>query len=129
MLAISRFWYDLPATGADSGPNAARAELGKALDELSRCPGFVDGTLGRALDDEGLWVLETRWESVGSYRRALSSYQIKLLVVPILSKAVDEPSAYEIVVGEGATRLNASRPRGEGGSAPRGEPPLPGRVG
>ena len=32
----------------------------------------VDGQLGRNLDEPDLWVLSTRWESVGAYRRALS---------------------------------------------------------
>ena len=36
----------------------------------------------------------TRWKDVGSYRRALSSYDVKMAAVPTLSRAVDEPSAY-----------------------------------
>jgi hypothetical protein len=119
MLAISRFRYDDPADegSTGTGPTAAADELGSALDELSRSAGFVDGTVGRAMDDPGLWVLQTRWESVGAYRRALSSYRIKLAAVPTLSKALDEPSAFEVVVGEGATALNESLPRGSAASA------------
>jgi hypothetical protein len=109
MLAIARFRYD---DLSPDGAQVAESELGAALAELGRCAGFVAGSLGRAMDDQGLWVLETRWESVGTYRRALSSYQIKLTVVPLLSRALDEPSAYEVVIGEGATPLNESHPRG-----------------
>ena len=32
----------------------------------------------------------------GAYRRALSAYDVKLDAVPLLSRALDEPSAYEI---------------------------------
>ncbi|MGH8965474.1 MAG: antibiotic biosynthesis monooxygenase, partial [Actinomycetes bacterium] len=60
--------------------------------------------------DPGLWVLQTRWENVGSYRRALSSYDVKVGAVPLLSRAVDEPSAYELVEGGGET-MNTPVPR------------------
>ncbi|MEJ7630300.1 MAG: antibiotic biosynthesis monooxygenase [Nocardioidaceae bacterium] len=106
MLAISRFRYDEQAAGS------AESDLTECLDGLGACRGFLSGAVGRALDDPGLWLLETRWESVGAYRRALSSYEIKMAVVPLLSRAVDEPSAYEIIVGEGATKPNESHPRG-----------------
>ena len=78
---------------------------------LSERQGFVSGAVGRALDDPTRWVLQTRWENVGSYRRALSAYDVRTTVVPLLAYAVDEPSAYEIVVGEGATPMNQARPR------------------
>ena len=50
------------------------------------------------VDDPTLWTIVTRWENVGSYRRALSAYDVKLNAVPLLSRAIDEPSAYELVV-------------------------------
>jgi hypothetical protein len=34
---------------------------------------------------------------VGSYRRALSSYDVKVTAVPLLSLAYDEPSAFEVM--------------------------------
>ena len=42
-----------------------------------------------------LWVLVTRWESVGAYRRALSAYDVKLHAWTTLGRALDEPGAYE----------------------------------
>ena len=54
----------------------------------------------------------TRWENVGAYRRALSSYDVKLQAVPLLSRAVDEPSAYEVV--EPGTVLNIESTRSLG---------------
>jgi hypothetical protein len=59
-----------------------------------------------------LWVLETRWTNVGSYRRALSAYDVKLGAVPLLSRAIDEPSAYEVLDEGGTAALNEARPRG-----------------
>jgi hypothetical protein len=49
---------------------------------------------------------------VGSYRRALSAYDVKVTAVPLLSQAIDEPSAYELV---GDADLNESVPRALGG--------------
>ncbi len=106
MIAISRFRYD------DSDRAAAEADLVRCLDGLSACNGYADGTVARALDDPSLWMLETRWDNVGAYRRALSSYDIKMTVVPLLSRALDEPSAFEVIVGPGATPPNSARLRG-----------------
>ena len=79
---------------------------------LAERPGYVDGRVGRNLDDPTLWVLTTRWDDVGAYRRALSSYDVKLQAVPLLSRAVDEPSAYEVV--EPGTVLNIESTRSLG---------------
>lgn len=106
MLAISRFRYD-PAE-----VDSAEADLDRCLSGLGACRGYLAGQVGRALDDPGLWVLQTQWESVGAYRRALSSYDVKMAVVPLLARALDEPSAFEVIVGEGATKPNEARPRG-----------------
>jgi hypothetical protein len=45
------------------------------------------------------------WENVGSYRRALSPYEVKLTAVPLLSLAIDEPTAYEDLPGFAAGDL------------------------
>jgi hypothetical protein len=89
---------------------AFRSDLEAAHVLLAGRPGYVDGQAGRNLDDPSLWVLATRWENVGAYRRALSAYDVKVGAVPLLGRAVDEPSAYEVVrPGEG---LNEASPRG-----------------
>ncbi len=91
MLVVNRF--RVPATEAD----AFRARLEEAHAVLADQTGYVDGSLGRNLDEPELWLLTTRWASVGAYRRALSTYDVKISAVPILSRALDEPSAYEVV--------------------------------
>ena len=86
-----------------------RSDVEAALGVLAQRPGYVAGTIGRNLDEPSLWVLTTAWEHVGAYRRALSSYDVKLGAVPLLSRAVDEPSAYEVV--EPGTVLNVESTR------------------
>jgi quinol monooxygenase YgiN len=70
-------------------------EAEQALRLLAERPGFVRGSLGRATDDAGSWLLLTEWESVGAYRRGLGGYQVKLRATPLLSQALDQPSAFE----------------------------------
>lgn len=85
-----------------------RRGLDDAWALLAAKPGYVGGEIGRNLDDPTLWLLTTRWENVGSYRRALSAYDVKLHAVPTLSRALDEPSAYESAApGEDLNRPDA----------------------
>jgi quinol monooxygenase YgiN len=89
VLVVNRF--RVPMTDGD----AFRTDLEAAHEVLSRQRGYVDGQLGRNVDDPELWTMVTRWADVGSYRRALSTYDVKLGAVQLLSRALDEPSAYE----------------------------------
>ncbi|WP_435747128.1 antibiotic biosynthesis monooxygenase family protein [Nocardioides sp. SYSU DS0663] len=89
-----------------------RGDLQRAHETLAARPGYLTGRIGRNVDDPTLWVLTTSWEHVGAYRRALSSYEVKLEAVPVLSRALDEPSAYEVV--DPGTVLNAGVPRSLG---------------
>jgi len=80
---------------------AGQAEFGErlraAVDVLRKQKGFVAARAGRNVDDPELVALTTEWENVGSYRRALSPYDVKLTAVPLLSQAIDEPTAYDDV--------------------------------
>ena len=73
------------------------ADARVALTTLSEQAGFVRGHLARATDDPQLWVLSTEWEGVGAYRRALSSYDVKLRATPVMYRAIEEPSAFEVL--------------------------------
>jgi quinol monooxygenase YgiN len=106
VLVVNRF--RVPADHAAS----FREDLQTAREALAACAGYVGGEVGRNVDDPELWVLSTRWENVGSYRRALSSYDVKLRAVATLSQAIEEPSAYERV--EPDTTLNIRSPRSLG---------------
>ena len=82
---------------SEGGGASFRAELRRALAVLSARPGFIRGHVARAADDPGLWLLSTQWAGVGAYRRAMSSYDVKVHVVAILSAAADEPTAFEVL--------------------------------
>ena len=107
MIVVNRF--RAPASDP-AAVEALSSGLRQALDALAARPGHLTGTIGRNVDDPDLWVLTTTWENVGSYRRALSSYDVKLAAVPLLSQALDEPSAYEVLAAD-----DAARPGGEPG--------------
>ena len=73
------------------------ALLRESVSLLATKEGFVDARVSRAVDDGALVTLELSWDTVGSYRRALSSYDVKVQVVPIMSQALDEPTAFEVL--------------------------------
>jgi uncharacterized protein YbjT (DUF2867 family) len=56
--------------------------------------GCEDARLVQNLDEPELWAIVSRWADVGSYRRAFNGTDAKLVLVPLLSLAIDEPSAY-----------------------------------
>lgn len=89
-----------------------RADLTTARAALAARPGYLGGEIGRNVDDPTLWTLVTRWENVGAYRRSLSSYEVKLHAVPVLGRALEEPSAFEVV--EDGTDLNVPGARSLG---------------
>ena len=106
MLVVSRF-------RVPEGEAAVfRDDLERAREVLAARPGHASGQVGRNLDDPTLWTLVTTWENVGAYRRALASYDVKLHAVPLLSRAIDEPSAFELV--EPGTVLNVHDTRSLG---------------
>ena len=89
VLAVTRF-----RVTEDDGAGF-RERAAAALLALTRRPGCLSAHVGRAVDDPTLWTVTTTWASVGDYRRALSSYDVKVTAVPLLSLALDEPTAFE----------------------------------
>src|SRR5699024_10285025 len=71
VIVITR--YTVPETDTES----FRADAEAAIDVLS------------------LWTVVTVWDGVGPYRRALSNFDVRVAAVPLLSRAIDEPSAFE----------------------------------
>jgi quinol monooxygenase YgiN len=98
VIVVNRF--RVPEAEAE----AFRMQLAAALEPLQQQRGHLSGRIGHNVDDPELWVLVTVWDNVGAYRRALSSYDVKVGAVPTLSRALDEPSAYESA--EPGTELN-----------------------
>jgi hypothetical protein len=95
-------------------PSSAATELdplvAALLATLAARPGFLGGVVGRAADDPELWALLTRWDGVGSYRRALSAAEVKIAGAPVWVHAVDEPGVYvDGADGSGAAAPEAAR--------------------
>jgi hypothetical protein len=107
MIAVTHF-------SAASADFAERARA--ALTALADRPGYLRGTLGRSTDDPDMWVLLTEWENVGSYRRALGGYEVKLHATPLLASALDVPGAFEelldVAPGGAATASPSDRATG-----------------
>lgn len=95
MLVINRFVVDEDRAGGF----VERAQA--ALAVLAARPGYRYGRLSRALDEPRQWCLVTEWESVGTYRRALGAYEVKVHATPLLAESLDEPSAYESLATAG----------------------------
>lgn len=89
MIALTHF-------ADDSADFQARAAA--ALAALAARPGYVRGTLARSTDDPDAWLLLTEWVDVGSYRRALGNYEVKLHATPLLATALDLPGGFEALV-------------------------------
>ncbi|TEX51015.1 MAG: hypothetical protein B7C55_07765 [Actinomycetales bacterium mxb001] len=73
------------------------AQLRNCVALLSTKAGFINAHMARAIDESELIVLQLGWDTVGSYRRALSAYDVKVEVVPVMSQALDEPTAFEVL--------------------------------
>jgi len=103
VIVLNRF--HVPDADTDTFLAQARA----AVAVLAERTGFVSADLARNLDEPTLWTITSRWQNVGSYRRALSGYESKMVVVPLLSLAIDEPSAYDDVdlVGQNHPRTHS----------------------
>lgn len=43
-------------------------------------------------------LITTRWKDMGSYRKAMSAYDVKEKVIPFLSHARDEDSTFEALI-------------------------------
>jgi quinol monooxygenase YgiN len=89
MISVTHF----AAEGSDF-----RRRAQDALTALAQRPGFVRGSIGRSTDDTNAWVLVTEWDDIGSYRRALGNYDVKMHAAPLLADAVDMPASFETLV-------------------------------
>lgn len=118
MLVVTRF--TVPPAAAGDFTERAQA----ALRALAARPGYRGGRLARAVDDESRWLLTTEWDDIGSYRRSLSGFEVKMAATPLLAQAAEEPSAYEVLYddGPGATsRVLVSDRARDAGSTRIGE--------
>lgn len=100
MIAFSRF----RVRSEEGASFLADASAGAAF--FRQCAGCESADVVRNLDDPDLWAVVTRWADVGSYRRSFNGFDAKMVLVPLLSRAIEEPSAYDDAehVGENLPR-------------------------
>jgi len=103
VLVVSRYRVETDRT-------AWLAQMRAGLAVLGESAGFIRGQIAQATDDAALMVVSTSWTGVGAYRRALSRFEVKMQMIPLLSTAIDEPSAFEsvVVLDESGEQLFAS---------------------
>jgi len=93
VIVISRF--RIAEDAGDEFLDRAR----RALEAFAERPGYQRGRIGRAADDPVLWTIVTEWSSVGAFRRSLSGFDVKMYAAPLLAESIDEPAAFEVIVG------------------------------
>lgn len=105
VLLVCRFAAD----PADTPALLARAR--RALELLTAADGCRGGELGRSVDEPDRWVLVVRFASVHAYRRALSPFEVREHVIPLLQEAeTTTPSTFETLLEakNGATEAHQS---------------------
>lgn len=102
VIAMTRF--------APPAESAFEADARALLGSLSVQAGFVRGRLAHSVDEPSSWALVTEWETVGSYRRGLSAYDVKVATAPLLAWSVLEPGAYDVVAAADDPQAQAVPP-------------------
>ncbi|WP_053722747.1 antibiotic biosynthesis monooxygenase family protein [Saccharothrix sp. NRRL B-16348] len=118
MLLVCRF------TVAETGVEAFTERVDRALALLTAQPGCRRAQLSRSTDEADRFVLTVEFDSVVAYRRALSPFEVREHVIPLLSEAsTDEPAAYEplLVAADGAVRREVSLLARDAGTVRLGE--------
>ena len=64
---------------------------------LSKLVGCINIELGRSLDSETEYLLVSRWENVGKYRKALGNFDVKSIVIPFISLCSTDSMTAEII--------------------------------
>jgi hypothetical protein len=98
MIALTHFAVGGSGDSGEEGSDDFETRAAAALHALAERPGYLRGTLGRSTDDPSAWILLTEWENVGTYRRALGNYEVKLHATPLLAGARDVPGGFEALL-------------------------------
>jgi quinol monooxygenase YgiN len=100
VLVVNRFRVPLKVGGFVDAASVA-------VERFRASEGCESARLVQNLDEPELWAIVSTWLDVGSYRRAFNGTEAKLVLIPLLSLAVDEPSAYDE-----PGQVGENRPRG-----------------
>ncbi len=82
-------------------PSAERDAFDQGYDRMgelfTQSSGFLSMELGQSTDSLEEFTLIHRWQDVGAYRKVLSRYEVKLEVIPFLSKFTRDSATVEII--------------------------------
>lgn len=99
LIALTRFRID------DEAPEF-RDQARDLLALFAGCEGMQGASLSRCVD-EPLYLLESRWRSVGDYRRALGRVDVRMLLYPMSMTALNDPGTYTPVLAVEAGQVVA----------------------
>ena len=74
------------------------AQAGVCVEVLRTRAGCLGVDVLQSVDSIEELLITTRWLDVGSYRKAMSAFEVKEKVIPFLSHARDEDSTFETLV-------------------------------
>lgn len=94
--------FDVPVDDGSHFLAQARAALGA----FAARPGYLRGRVGRAVDDATVWLVSTEWDSVASYRRSLSDFEVKVHGVSLLARAREQVCAFETLADDDGEYLS-----------------------
>lgn len=74
------------------------ADLLSVIEVLQNSVGFESLTLLHSPDEPNHYSVLSKWQDVGSYRRALSATNAKLVVWPFLAPMLPAPTVFETLL-------------------------------
>ena len=81
------------------------AELLSVIEVLQKSVGFESLSLLHSPDEPNHYSVLSKWQDVGSYRRALSATNAKLVVWPFLAPMLPAPTVFETLLEVTASEI------------------------
>jgi len=92
-------------------PAGSRAQFEQGYERLvelcAQSPGFLSSELGQSTDSLEDFTLIHRWADVGTYRKFLSRYEVKIEVIPFLSTFTKDSVTVEIIMDSQSDRAES----------------------
>lgn len=104
MLVVMRFDS---ATAQTETVRSMETRLEDLLAGLAASSGCELGWVARSPDDPRIWVVTSVWGEIGSFRRALSGFDVKIALGNLAPESVDQPSVFEVVLSHDRDGLRA----------------------
>ena len=92
-------------------PAGSRVQFEQGYERLvelcAQSPGFLSSELGQSTDSLEDFTLIHRWADVGTYRKFLSRYDVKIEVIPFLSTFTKDSVTVEIIMDSQSDRAES----------------------